>query len=209
VSSELRIAVITSSAVVPDLSDQEGWNEADRLRDLLQALRHGGYELAGVLGAGADLGDRLTALNPDLLVVDAESGARDALEHVVLATRRARRPIVLFTDDDHPDNVREAVAAGVVAYVARGLPPERVRPVIDVAMARYEHEAALRAELELAQNKLREREQIDKAKALLIQRHQLTEPQAYARLRKTAMNNGLPLAEVARRLLELAELFED
>jgi response regulator NasT len=205
--SELVLAVITSAAVVPDLADEDGWAEADRLRDLIRGLEDGGYRVAGVFGADGQLPEKLAALAPDMLVVDAESGARDAVEHVVWATREAPRPIVLFTDEHDPEHVREAVASGVVAYVVAGLAPERVRPVIDVAVARFEHERALRAELAAAQGKLRDRELVDRAKALLIDKHGLSEPEAYARLRKTAMNQSLSIPEVARRLIDLADLF--
>ncbi|MBI5271274.1 MAG: ANTAR domain-containing protein [Burkholderiales bacterium] len=202
----MRLAVITATAHVPDLADDEGWDEALRLRDLVQGLRAGGYRIAGVLGADAQLPERLAALAPDVLIVDAESGARDAIEHVVWAMRDAPRPIVLFTEEHDPSHMREAVAAGVVAYVVAGLAPERVRPIIDVAVARFEHEQGLRQELARAQGRLAERAVVDRAKALLMQRHGLPEPQAYARLRSTAMHQGLTIHEVARRLLELADL---
>lgn len=203
----LRLAVITAASHLPDLSDPEGWNEALRLRGLIDGLERGGYRIAGVLGADAKLPERLAALAPDVLIVDAESGARDAIEHVVWASRDAPRPIVLFTDEHDPAHMREAVASGVVAYVVAGLAPERVRPVIDVAIARFEHEQGLRQALAQATDALRERREIDRAKKLLIDKHGLDEPQAYARLRKTAMNQGITIAEVARRLLALADLF--
>lgn len=203
---ELRLAVITAHAHVPDLADEAGWDEALRLRDLVQGLRAGGYRIAGVLGADARLPERLAELTPDVLIVDAESGARDAIEHVVWAMRDTPRPIVLFTEEHDPSHMREAVAAGVVAYVVAGLAPERVRPIIDVAVARFEHEQQLRHELARAKGRLAERAVVDRAKALLMQRHGLPEPQAYARLRSTAMQQGLSIHEIARRLLELADL---
>jgi response regulator NasT len=205
--SDLCLAVITMAAEVPDLADSDGWDEALRLRDLILGLQLGGYRIAGVFGADARLPDKLAALAPDVLIVDAESGARDALEHVVCATRDAPRPIVLFTEEHDPTTLREAMAAGVVAYVGAGLAPERVRPVIEVALARFEHERALKSALADARHQLHERDLIGRAKALLMERHQVAEPQAYARLRKTAMNQGLTIAEVSRRLLELADLF--
>jgi response regulator NasT len=205
-ASDLRLAVITLSAHVPDLADQDGWDEALRLRDLVHGLKVGGYRIAGVLGADAHLPEKLAALAPDVLIVDAESGARDAIEHVVWATRDAPRPIVLFTEEHDPAHMREAVAAGVVAYVVAGLAPERVRPVIDVAIARFEHEQGLRGQLARAKGQLAERAVVDRAKALLMQRHALSEPQAYARLRTTAMNQSLSIHEIARRLLDVADL---
>lgn len=203
----LRLAVITSANRLPDLSDPDGWDEALRLRELIDSLERGGYKVAGVLGADGQLQERLAQIGPDVIIVDAESGARDAIEHVVWATRDEPRPIVLFTDEHDPAHMREAVAAGVVAYVVTGLAPERVRPVIDVALARFEHEQGLKQALATANGALRDRDLIDRAKALLIDKHGLDEPQAYARLRKTAMNQSVTIAEVARRLLALADLF--
>jgi response regulator NasT len=228
-ASELRLAVITMAAQIPDLTQPEDWAEALRLRALIDGLRQGGYQICGVLGADACLPERLAELAPDVLIVDAESGARDAIEHVVWASRDAPRPIVLFTDEHDPAHVREAVAVGVVAYVVAGLSPERVRPVMDVAMARFEHERGLKRELAQAREQIddlnreqgreadglspqerdrqRQRELIARAKAVLMRQHELTEPQAYARLRKTAMNQSATIADIAQRLLDMAELF--
>jgi len=140
------------------------------------------------------------------VIVDAESEARDALEHVVMATREAPRPIVLFTNDSDTSHVRDAVAAGVTAYIVAGLETARIRPILDVALARFEHEQTLRAELDSARTELKQRKTIERAKGLLMQRQGLSEPEAYARLRKTAMDKGLRLYEVAQRMLDVAEL---
>jgi response regulator NasT len=152
------------------------------------------------------LPDRLAQIQPDLIIVDAESQARDTLEHVVMATRDARRPIVLFTDDNDTSQVQEAIAAGVTAYVVAGLAPARVRPVLEVAMARFHHEEALRRELADALGRLQDRKVVERAKGLLMQRHDIAEEQAYAMLRKTAMDKGLKLADVAQRILDVADL---
>jgi two-component system, response regulator / RNA-binding antiterminator len=138
--------------------------------------------------------------------VDAESAARDALEHVVMATRDERRPIVLFTNDGDTTHVKDAVAAGVSAYIVAGLAPERIRPILDVAMARFQHEQELRRELADAKTQLHERKVIDRAKGLLMQRQGLSEQQAYDKLRKNAMDRGLRLGEVAQRLVDAADL---
>jgi two-component system, response regulator / RNA-binding antiterminator len=205
-NDDLALAVITSTALVPDLGQPEGWIEADRLRQLVSALRDANYRIVGVLAADAALTEQLAALAPDVLVVDAESGARDAIEHVVWATRAQPRPIVLFTEEHDPAHVREAVAQGVVAYVVAGMAPERVRPVIDVAIARFEHERELRALAARGRERDKAQVVVTRAKQLLMSRHQLSEPEAYSRLRRTAMNQGLTVAEVAQRLLELGDL---
>jgi response regulator NasT len=141
-----------------------------------------------------------------MIIIDAESQARDTLEHVVMATRDARRPIVLFTDDDDTSHVPDAIAAGVTAYVVAGLAPERVKPVLDVAMARFRHEESLRRELADARTELSDRKVIDRAKGLLMSRQGLSEEAAYARLRKAAMDKGLRLADVAQRILDVSDL---
>ena len=152
------------------------------------------------------LAERIAQLQPDLIIVDAESDARDALEHVVMATRDERRPIVMFTNDNDTSHVKAAVAAGVSAYIVAGLAAERIRPILDVAMARFQHEEALRRELAEARSELSQRKLIDRAKGLLMQRQGLTEQQAYDKLRKAAMDRGLKLAEVAKRIIDAADL---
>ncbi|MCB1975337.1 MAG: ANTAR domain-containing response regulator, partial [Nitrospirota bacterium] len=124
----------------------------------------------------------------------------------VVATRDARRPIVLFTNDEDTTHVRDAVAAGVCAYIVAGLAPQRIRPILDVAMARFAHEQALRTALADAQTELQDRKAIDRAKGVLMQRQGLTEQAAYEKLRTTAMDKGLKLGEVARRMLEMVDL---
>ena len=113
---------------------------------------------------------------------------------------------MLFTNDNDTTHVKDAVAAGVSAYVVAGLAPERIRPILDVAMARFEHEQGLRRQLADARSELQDRKVIDRAKSLLMQRQDLSEEAAYARLRKAAMDKGLKLGEVAQRMLDAADL---
>jgi response regulator NasT len=169
-------------------------------------LLENGYNIVAVLPADTFLDERLAQLQPDMIIVDAESEARDSLEHVVMATRDARRPIVLFTNDNDTSHVKDAVAAGVSAYVVAGLSPDRIRPILDVAMARFEHEQGLRRELANAKTELHERKVIDRAKGMLMQRQGLSEQAAYEKLRKAAMDKGLRLGEVAQRMLDALDL---
>jgi response regulator NasT len=202
----LRLVVIAPDSLSPDTEDSYALRQAERSRQLRIGLLENGYNLVAVLPTDPFLTERIAQLQPDMIIVDAESAARDALEHVVMATRDARRPIVLFTNDDNTEHVKDAVAAGVTAYVVAGLAAERIRPILDVAMARFEHEQSLRKELAAARAQLQDRKAIDRAKGLLMQRHNLSEPQAYEKLRKTAMDRGLKVAEVAQRILDLADL---
>jgi response regulator NasT len=202
----LRIVIIAPESLSPDPADVDAWWEAERSRSLRIGLLENGYNIVAVLPSDIFLPDRLNQIQPDMIIVDAESEARDTLEHVVMATRHARRPIVLFTDDEDTSHVRDAIAAGVTAYVVAGLAPERVKPVLDVAMARFQHEESLRQELADARLQLSERKTVERAKGLLMQRHGIGENEAYARLRKTAMDKGLKLAEVAQRIIDVADL---
>ncbi|HSV53808.1 MAG TPA: ANTAR domain-containing protein [Burkholderiaceae bacterium] len=202
----LRIVVVAPDLAVDESGDEYAINQAERSRSLRIGLLENGYNLIAVLPADTFLSERLAQLQPDMIIVDAESEARDALEHVVMATRDARRPIVMFTNDNDTSHVKDAVAAGVSAYIVAGLAPERIRPILDVAMARFEHEQSLRKELASARSELNDRKIIDRAKGLLMQRQALSEQAAYDKLRKTAMDKGLKLADVAQRMLDVADL---
>ena len=202
----LRIVVVAPDLAVSDPADEHAIEQAERSRSLRIGLLQNGFNLVASLPADVFLADRIAQLQPDLVIVDAESAARDALEHVVMATRDERRPIVMFTNDSDTSHVKAAVAAGVTAYIVAGLAPERIRPILDVAMARFQHEQELRRELADVRTELTQRKLVDRAKGLLMQRQGLSEQQAYDKLRKAAMDRGLKLAQVAQRIIDAAEL---
>jgi len=146
-SQSLRLVVIAPDLAESDADDERVGFLAKRSRQLRIGLLENNYNLVAVLPADTFLTERLAQLQPDMIIVDAESEARDSLEHVVMATRDARRPIVLFTNDSETTHVKAAVAAGVSAYIVAGVSPDRIRPILEVAMARFEHEQGLRQEL--------------------------------------------------------------
>ena len=203
--ASLRVVIVLPLSLSAEPDDEEQ-AEVERARVLRSALLEAGYNVVATLPGDAFLPERIGQIQPDLIVVDAESQGRDILEHVVMATRDERRPIVMFSGDEDTAYLRKAVAAGVSAYVAAGTPAERIKPVLDVAMARFEMEEALRRELADARSELADRKVLDRAKGLLMSRQGLTEPQAHARLRKAAMDKGLKLVEVAQRLIDAADL---
>ena len=209
----LRIVVIAADLDVADPDDTHALDQAERSRSLRIGLLESGFNLVASLPADTFLHERLAQLQPDLIILDAESEARDALEHVVMATRDARRPIVMFTNDSDTSNARAAVAAGVSAYIVAGLSPERIRPILDVAMARFEQDQALRAELADVKTELKDlstelknRRIIDRAKGLLMQRQGLSEQAAYEKLRKSAMDKGLKVVDLSQRMLDAMDL---
>jgi response regulator NasT len=179
---------------------------SQRAAALHAGLSEAGYELVASLPADFHLPEEVARLQPDMLIVDAESDARDVLEHIVVATRDERRPIVMFTEDDNQVTMEAAVEAGVSAYIVAGLKPERIKPVLNVALARFRKEQKLLHELEDTKHKLAERKVIDRAKGLLMARHGMTEEGAYQRLRTMAMNKNLKLAEIAQRILDVEDL---
>ncbi|MDQ7969480.1 MAG: ANTAR domain-containing protein [Oxalicibacterium faecigallinarum] len=202
----LRIVVI-NTLLSPDADlDELALQQDERARALRIGLLEAGYNIVAVLPADLHLPDRVMQLQPDMIIIDAESDARDVLEHVVMATRDARRPIVLFTEDQAPSSMEAAMAAGVSAYIVAGLHAERVKPVLDVAMARFNADQKLRNELSDTKTKLAERKIIERAKGLLMSRHQISEDEAYSKLRRMAMDKNLKLSELAQRLIDAADL---
>src|SRR5664279_5013670 len=160
----LRIVVVVPDLAVEDQADDYAISQAERSRSLRIGLLENGFNLFASLPADVYLTERLAQLQPDMIIVDAESEARDALEHVVMATRDARRPIVMFINDSDTSHVKDAVAAGVSAYIVSGLSTERIRLILNVAMARFQHEQALREELAATKSELQDRKVIDRAK---------------------------------------------
>ena len=167
---------------------------AERAELLREGLEQAGYEVSATLSSPVALLKTIDRLAPDVIVIDTESPSRDVLEHLVVMSQHTPRPVVMFASDATPETIREVVRAGVSAYVVDGLSKERIKSIIDVAVARFENFQGLRIELA-------ERKVIERAKGLLMKTHGLDEEGAYALLRKTAMDRKLKLAEVARELL--------
>ena len=201
----LRIVVVNtvpdSGAGAQALDAQARRNTALRI-----GLLESGYDIVASLPADIFLPERIGQIQPDMIIIDSESDARDVLEHIVIATRDERRPIVLFTEDQNPSSVDAAIAAGVSAYIVDGLQAERVKPVLDVAMARFKREQKLLEELSDTRRQLADRKLIERAKGVLMAKNRLSEDEAYQRLRSMAMNKKLKLAEIAQRILDVEDL---
>jgi response regulator NasT len=173
---------------------------------IAQALADSGSLVLGVRVGDATLPEAVAQLAPDVVVVRSDAGVRDVLEHIAVATQHARRPIALFTDSEDRPTMREALGAGVSAYVVKGANVQRVRSVIDVAVERFAAERALRDELASTKSELADRKTIDRAKRLLMRRRQLDEPAAHRFLQDLAMKKGIRVREAAERVLDLASL---
>jgi two-component system, response regulator / RNA-binding antiterminator len=136
----------------------------DRAAILREALEGAGHEVAATLGSPLELLTEVERVHPDVIVIDIESPSRDVIEHLCVVTRDQPRPIVMFANDDDPSIIREALKAGIAAYVVDGLDAARVKPIVDVACARFDEFQRLRNELAEANLKLSERKLIDRAK---------------------------------------------
>jgi two-component system, response regulator / RNA-binding antiterminator len=183
-------------------------SDTERRTMLSQALDEAGHEVIAPDACAIHLVQLVKELSPDIIIIDTDSPDRDTLEHICIVTRDDPRPIVMFAADADSDKIREAVKAGVNAYVVNGLAEERIQPILDVAVARFAQMQSLREELAAARTELEDRKSIDRAKAILMRTRKMSEPQAYEALRKLAMDSSQRIAEVARQVINLRELLE-
>lgn len=178
----------------------------DRSGDLERALTAEGYSVVARLSGRDDLRRRLGELAPDVVIVDMQSPDRDVLEDMQRLHRENPRPIIMFVDESDSDSIRAAVRAGVSAYVVDGAKDRRVRPILEVAIARFQEFQALRNELDAARTTLAERKGIERAKGILMSKRGVSEEEAYRLMRKMAMDQKRKLADVADQVISMAEL---
>jgi response regulator NasT len=150
---------------------------------------------------GQLLSDAVTALAPDVVLVDMARPDRDALEGIRVVSSNAPRPIVLFVDQDDPAFMEEAISAGVSSYNVLGVPPPDVKPILRAAAAMFRHHQSARSDLKRAESRLRERETVDLAKAILIKDRRMAEPDAYRWLRNRAMASGRRIRDIAQEIV--------
>jgi response regulator NasT len=179
---------------------------AERAALIETGLHDTGCEVVARVIGRADLETAVEAAQPDVIVIAMACADRDTLEHMARITQQRPRPTVMFVDRSDRDAIRAAVQAGVSAYVVGGLSPERVRPILDVAVERFNEFQTLRRELERARESLEERKLIERAKGILMKRRGLDEQDAFRLLRKMAMDRKARLAAVAREIVSAAEL---
>lgn len=181
-------------------------DDPDRARSVKEALEAEGALVVAVLGSGIELLSRIEALEPDLLIADIDNPDRDMLEGLRRVGQERNRPVVMFARDGRAETIRAAVEAGVAAYVVDGLQPDRVRPVIDVAIARFAQFQELRGELDKARTGLAERKLVEKAKGILMKSRNCGEEQAYSAMRKMAMDQKTRLIDIANKIIAAADL---
>ena len=178
----------------------------DRAIAIVDALRDSVDCDVHVIGNVSGLARKIAGFQPDVVLIDIDSPTRDMLEELTLASGPLERPVAMFVSGAAGGLARQAIEAGVSAYVVDGLQPERLKPVMDTAIARFQMMRQMRTELDETRRALEERKVIDRAKGLLMKAKGIDEDAAYAALRKTAMDQGRKLAEVAEALVTAAGL---
>jgi response regulator NasT len=197
-----------SSTMNPRLSIAVVEQDRERALMIVDGLHDAGDYEVTVIGDVTGLARRLAALQPDVVLIDLESPDRDVLDALTMASGPADRPVAMFVDRSDDAVMRAAIEAGVSAYVVGGLSRERIRPVLTAAIARFHVVARLRAELATTKAALEERKLVDRAKGMVMKAKGIGEDEAYALLRRAAMDQGKKLGEVAAALITAAELLK-
>jgi len=171
-----------------------------------EGLRDAGYGRIVHIGEMTNLLARLYATDPDVVVIDLENPSRDVLEQLFQVSRLVKRPVAMFVDQSDTGMINKAIEAGVSAYVVDGLKKERVKSILDMCVARFHAYARLQAELDQAKSALEERKVVERAKGLLMKHKGISEEEAYALLRRRAMNEKKKLGEIAQAVVTGLEM---
>jgi response regulator NasT len=192
--STLKIAIVDESPV--------------RAAILEDGLREAGFRQVERIAETRNLLARVYAMDPDVILIDLESPSRDMLEQMFQMSRVVKRPVAMFVDQSDRASIQAAVDAGVSAYIVGGLKKERITSILDLCISRFNAFSRLQTELDRAKDALDERKVIDRAKGVLMKAKNFTEEEAYALMRKTAMNENKKIVDIAQSVLTAAELFK-
>ncbi|MCJ8168838.1 ANTAR domain-containing response regulator [Atopomonas sediminilitoris] len=172
------------------------------------ALEEAGFDVIDESVSALDLPQRVEQLRPDVVLFDTDSPTRDVMEQVCLLSRDQPRPIVMFTDDQDPRTMRQAIQSGVSAYIVEGINAQRIKPILDVAIARFESDQALRQQLLAREQQLDERKRIEQAKGILMRMKDCNEDDAYTLMRRQAMSKQQKLIQVAEQIIAMDKMLQ-
>jgi two-component system, response regulator / RNA-binding antiterminator len=175
---------------------------------LQEGLREAGFTEVVHISEMQSLLARIYALDPDIILIDLENPSRDSLEQMFQVSRAVRRPIAMFVDQSDAASIQASVDAGVSAYIVDGLKKERIKPILDLCVSRFNAFARLQDELDRTKSALEERKVIDRAKGILMKLKGLTEDEAYVLMRSTAMREKKKIGEIAQSILTASELLK-
>ena len=179
-----------------------------RALEIIDALKIGGWNEVFVIATSSALETTLEQYNPDIVLIDLANPDRDTLEHLSLVSNARSRPVAMFVDRTDAGMTQAAISAGLSAYVVNGLQKERIKPVLETAIVRFRMMAKMQSEIDAAKQALSDRKTIDRAKGLLMSARQISEDEAYNLLRKTAMDQGRKVSDVASALVTAADLLQ-
>jgi len=175
---------------------------------LEEGLREAGHVQVIRIAETANLLARIYAIDPDVILIDLENPSRDILEQMFQVSRIVKRPVAMFVDQADSASIRASVDAGVSAYIVDGLKKERVKNILDTCIMRFNAFSKLQGELDQAKSALADRKVIDRAKGVLMKAKNLTEEEAYALLRSTAMRENKKISEIAQSVVTAAEMLK-
>jgi two-component system, response regulator / RNA-binding antiterminator len=181
-------------------------NDINRIKPLKQSLLESGFEVVAHVEDSINLQNICCQVEPDIVIIDTDSPSRDTIDNVCVLSQYNAKPIVMFTHDGNKEKIRAATKAGVSAYVVGNIASERLMPVIDAAIARFEETKQLKDELNLANLKLEERKVVERAKGILMRQRNLDEEQAYTMLRDMAMKRNMKISALSNQLIEAAKM---
>lgn len=178
----------------------------DRASVVERGLVEAGWVRVSTIGPSVNLLARIQALAPDVIIIDLENPDRDTLEQMFQVSRVVQRPIAMFVDQSDSQMIHAAIEAGVSAYVVDGLRQDRIKPIVETAITRFNAFDRLRRERDEAQSKLQDRKQVEKAKGLLMKHRGLSEEDAYNLMRRTAMKQNRKLSDIAQSVITAFEM---
>lgn len=170
-----------------------------------QALKACDFDIVSILTSVSGLLFQIQEHKPDVVMIDLELPDRDILESLSLINQHNPTSVVMFSNEDDPEFIRQAINAGVSAYMMEAINPDKVKPLIDVALAQFEMLQALRRQLSSTQQALNDKKILDKAKRLLMKHQKISEPEAHKNMRTLAMNNSQTIVDVAKNVTAILD----
>lgn len=175
---------------------------------LKEGLRDAGFTSVEHIAEMQNLLARIYRIDPDVILIDLENPSRDILEQMFQVSRAVRRPIAMFVDQSDAASIQQSVDAGVSAYIVDGLKKERIKPILDLCISRFNAFSKLQDELDRTKSALEDRKVLDRAKGLLMKAKGLTEEEAYVLIRSTAMREKKKIGDIAQSIITAAELLK-
>lgn len=194
VNADLKILVVE-----PDVVKAE---------DIVAALEQNGWATVTLISNVKELATILKRQDPDIVLIDLANPDRDTLEHLCLVSDAKSRPVAMFVDQTDDATTQAGISGGLSAYVVNGLQTDRIKSVLETAVARFRISQKIQSELDAAKRALVDRKTIDRAKGLLMRARGISEDEAYTLLRKTAMDQGRKVIDVASALVTAADLLQ-